>query len=109
MWVSGIFFLEKISFSEHGVCKTQLKLTMQTSKWAPMGVKLIDFRRKSDVDDVGSLFEPICAIKNRNFFDFLPSKIISKSGPMQIHVEAQPKYACACEDPSETCVNRREI
>ena len=27
---------------------------------------------------------------------------------MQIHVESQPKYACACEDPSETCVNRRE-
>ena len=27
---------------------------------------------------------------------------------MLIHVEAQPKYTCACEDPSETCVNRRE-
>ena len=58
---------------------------------------------------MGSFFEPICAIKkNQKFFDFLTSTIISKSGPMQIHVEAQPKYACACEDPSETCVNRSE-
>ena len=83
---------------------------MHASNWAPIGVKLMDFRQKSDVNDVGSLFEPICGriMKKSFFFDLLTSQIISKSGPMQIHVEAQPKYTCACEDPSETCVNCRE-
>ena len=73
------------------------------------GCNWSNFGGKSGVDDAGSL---LGSFPNIIFFrkkiHFLPPPIFSKSGPMQIHVEAQPKYTCACEDPSETCVNRRE-
>ena len=41
---------------------------MQASSWAPMGLKLIDFRRKSDVDDVGSLLHVLGFLLGSIFF-----------------------------------------
>ena len=51
-----IIFSRKNLFYEHGIANIQLNSIMHATKWAQIGVKLAEFRRKSGVADAGSLW-----------------------------------------------------
>ena len=75
--LGSIFFTRKTLFSEHCISKIQLNYIIHASKWAQIGVKLVEFRRKSGVDDAGSLLWSFPNIKkfrkNSLFGPFLSS------------------------------------
>ena len=98
-WVAlwdQFFFLRKTPFYEHGIAKIQLNSIIHASKWAQIGVSLVEFRRKSGVDDAWSLLGsfPNIIFFWKLFTFWAPNEIFSKSDAIQIPIGAHTKFRC---------------
>ena len=85
-------FMRKTPFSEHGIAKIQLNSIIHATQWAQIGVELVQFWRKSGVDDAGSLlgsFPHIIFIPKKFTFIDTPPRMFSKSGAIQIPIGGQ--------------------